>query len=186
MSISKFIEGAIREFAYQNYPVAMACTCIALDATAKKENPNMRVGERCMAFIDSYLNIISVVGTGGATCAMPGAKLCPSDPENPGTFTPIQEIIYKSIRNCLIHEAALAAHVSFTPDAFLGVRHTKLEISHRMIIALLLAVAASTENFDAVIDNTHAIVLDNRIIPFNDLFGDCAAVCEWLNVPQVE
>ena len=72
MAISDFINGAVREFAFRNYPVAMASACIALDASAKKETPTIEgVGERCRTFIRSYLDIITVVGTGGGTCAMP-------------------------------------------------------------------------------------------------------------------
>ena len=183
MAVSDFINGAVREFAFRNYPVAMAAACIALDASAKKETPTLNVGDRCRKFIDSYLDIITVVGTGGGTCAMPGAKLCPPDPRNPGTYTPIQDVIYESIRCCLIHEAELATHVCFTDDAFLGVRHTQLEISSRMIISMLLAVAASSVNAGIQVDESCAIILDSRKIPFNQLFGNRNAVTNWLGIP---
>lgn len=182
MAVSDFINGAIREFAFRNYPVAMASACIALDASARKETPSLKVGERCRQFIDSNLDIITVVGTGGGTCAMPGAKLCPPDPRNPGAYTPIQDVIYESVRCCLIHEAELATHVSFTDDAFLGVRTTQLEISSRMIVALLLAVAATKVNAGIQIDDSWAIILDGRQIPFNQLFGDRMAVTNWLGI----
>lgn len=183
MAVSDFINGAIREFAFRNYPVSMASACIALDASANKETPARTVGDRCKIFIDSYLDIISVVGTGGGACVMPGAKLCPPDPRSPGKFTPIQDVIYDSIRCCLIHEAALATHIAFTDDAFLGVRSAQLEISNRMIVALLLAVAASPTNAGIKIYESWAIVLDSRQVPFNQLFGDRIAVTNWLGIP---
>ena len=152
---------------------------------AKKETPTIeKVGKRCTTFIDSYLDVITVVGTDGGTCAMPGAKLRLPDPLNPGTFLPIQEIIYNAIRNDLIHVAKLEKHnMSFTEDAFLGVRNSQLEISSRMIVALLLAVTASSVNAGIQIDESWAIILDSRQVPFNQLFGNRNAVTNWLGIP---
>lgn len=183
MAVSDFLNGAIREFAFRNYPVSMACACIALDATAKKVNPGLKkVGDRCRAFIDSYYDIITVVGTAGAIRADPGGRFCLPDPLNPGQFAAIQDIIYESIRCCLIHDAGLAAHISFTDEAFLGVQNTKLVISTRMIVALLLAVAASPGSKGMVIDESWVIILDSRQIPFNAILGDRGKVMAWIGI----
>lgn len=184
MAIQHFFNGATREFAYQNYPVAMASACIALDATAKQECSDItKVGERCKWFVNQYLDIISVIGTGGGTCAMPGSQLNSPDPLSLGSYVPLPEIIYKSIRCQLIHEASLAARVSFTNDAFLGVRGGRLEISTRMIVALLAAVAASPTNEGLEIDENWIIYLDGRVMPFAQIAGNPRSLRDWLGIP---
>jgi hypothetical protein len=85
--------GGIWEYAFRNYPVSMACACIALDATANRELGG-GVGYRCKNFVNKYLDIISAVGTGGAVLAAPGSTFYIVDPNNPGSHAPIQDVIY--------------------------------------------------------------------------------------------
>ncbi len=182
MSIESFMIGGIREFAFRNYPVSMACACIALDATANRELGG-GVGDRCKKFVNKYLDIISAVGTGGGILAVPGSTLCIADPRNPGSPAPVQDIIYYSIRNCLIHEAGLAANVAFTERAFLGIESGTFHISTRFIVAILLSVAASPVHAGVKIDEDLQIILDSRAIPFNSLIGNAAAVRAFLSLP---
>lgn len=162
--------------------MSMACACIALDATANRELGG-KVGDRCKNFVNKYLDIISVVGTGGVVLAAPGSTLCIADPRNPGSHTPIQDIIYYSIRNCLIHEAGLAANVAFTERAFLGIESGTFHMSTRFIVAIMLSVVASPVHSGVKMDEDWQIILDSRPIPFNSLMGDAAAVRAFLSLP---
>ena len=182
MAVSDFFNGAIREFAYRNYPVSMACSCICLDATAKLDTGLTGVRRRCTAFIDRYLDIVTLVGSGGGCVSMPGSIEGRPNPCKLGTSAPIQEIIYESVRCALIHEASLATNVSFVDRAFLGLNGTTFEMSTRMVVALLLAVAASPKSAGIHVDESWGIILDNRQIPFNSLMGDRKAVTDWLGL----
>jgi hypothetical protein len=88
MAIHDFLTGAVREFAFRNSAVAMACVCTALDATAKAEYGG-KTRQRCLKFVDRYLDIITLVGFGGAIVTVPGSTLKVNDPINPTKTTNI-------------------------------------------------------------------------------------------------
>ena len=126
MALYDFLTGAVREFAFQNYAVAMACVCTALDATAKAEYGG-GTRQRCLKYVDRYLDIITLVGFGGAIVAVPGSTLKINDPINRNKTTNITEIIYDSIRCSLIHEANLPFAVAFTE---INLWNGKLRLPH--------------------------------------------------------
>jgi hypothetical protein len=189
MAISDFFLGSIREFAYGNWPVSMACACTCLDATSKNENgggerKSREVGPQIKSYINKYLDVITVVGTGGAVCANPGSRLCLSDPEKPGSHSPIEDIIYRPIRNSLIHDAELATEMQFTERAFLGYENKSYLVSINMIVSLLMAVTASPSNKGMGVDTNWQVILNGRPIPFDRLMGDPVAVRTWLGLIQ--
>ena len=84
MAIEGFLSAALREWSYDHYSVAMACACIAADATAKAESGRVKNRNEVQFsnFIDSKLDIITVVGFGGAIQAAPGSRISVRDPLN--------------------------------------------------------------------------------------------------------
>jgi hypothetical protein len=181
MAIHDFLTGAVRELAFQNYAVAMACVCTALDATAKAEFGGS-TRQRCLKYINRYLDIITLVGFGGAIVAVPGSTLKVNDPINRTKTTNITEIIYDSIRCSLIHEANLPFAVAFTDRSFFGMENSVFLIPTRFIVALVLAVVASPHSLGEKIDESWGIVLDPRPIPINQLMGDASAVRSYLDL----
>ena len=98
MSIESFVRDAFELIQRGRFESAMSLACAALDATAKNELVAIvKVGERWEAFVNSNLDIITVVGFRGAILAVPGANLKVLDPEPPGATSTIETIIYKSI-----------------------------------------------------------------------------------------
>jgi hypothetical protein len=145
MAVADFLIASLREFQHGNYHAAMACVCIAVDATAKSEFGGSSKA-RCLAFVDAYLDVITKVGLANAVVAGPGSTLKLRDPLSPGKTKRIQDIIYESIRCALIHEANLPIAVSFTEQAFYGFENSTFKIPTRMIIALFLAAIVSPAN----------------------------------------
>ena len=74
MAIEDFLNGALRECAAGNYPVAMASICTVVDSLGKTEYGG-GTRSRCLAFLDKYLDIITSLGFGGAIRANPGGTL---------------------------------------------------------------------------------------------------------------
>ena len=170
MSIESFVRDAFELIQRGRFESAMSLACAALDATAKNEFVAIvKVGERWEAFVNSNLDIITVVGFRGAILAVPGANLKVLDPEPPGATSTIETIIYKSIRCNLLHEASLPGTATFTPEAFYGIRDGTFYIPAFFIHAVLLAVVGAKSNDSRLMDVQ--IELNLAPLRINELWG---------------
>lgn len=146
MGIIDKVRDSIRLLQDGGYESAMALACTALDATAKKEFPSLSPGDRIKRFLNKNLDIVTVVGFGGALYCAPGSKLRLKDPQSASKSHQVEDletIVYKAIRCKLVHEASLPEDVVFTEDPFYGEKDGKFFLPTRIIWAILLAVVAS-------------------------------------------
>lgn len=144
MSIESSVREALRQLRDREFDNAMTSACITLDATAKNEFGDCT--QRFQRFVRGNLDIITYVGFGGAIVACPGATLKLKWPKSPDGCVAVEDIVYKSIRCPLIHEASLPERVCFTEDAFYGERDGVLCIPVNMIYAIVLSVIAAPTN----------------------------------------
>jgi len=165
--------GSIREFTNGNPAVSMACICIALDATAKIELGGS-TRKRCIQYVEKYLDIITMIGFGGAVLAVPGSCLHVLDPLHPKQTENVTHIIYDAIRCSLIHEANLPFKVEFTKKSFFGIENSTFLIPINMVVALMAAVIVSPTNSNIKLDDSFGLILKNERFPINQLVGNAS------------
>ncbi|HML73090.1 MAG TPA: hypothetical protein PKB02_01210 [Anaerohalosphaeraceae bacterium] len=183
MAINDFLTACIREWSHKNYSVAMSCVCNAVDATAKKEYGTTKNKQRCLKFLNKYLDIITGVGFGGAILVSPGSTLRILNPLDPNKTENVTDIIYESLRCYLTHETSLPPNVEFTDRSFYGRVNNAFQIPTRLIAALFLAVVASPVNADISIAESCQLILDGKVVPINSLAGDALKVRQYLSLP---
>jgi hypothetical protein len=181
MAIEDFMNGALRECAAGNYPVAMASICTVVDSLGKAEFGG-KTRSRCLAFLDKYLDIITTVGFGGAIRANPGGRLNVLDPMNPTKTKNVIEVVYDILRCSLIHEADLPFNVQFTQEAFYGKRSGDFLIPTNFFYALLFAAIASPCMAQKSIVNDIQLTWRGAPCPVNQLMGDTASVRLFLSL----
>lgn len=170
MSIESSIGDAFEQLQRGRYDSAMTLACTSLDATASNEFGGA-VGARWEAFVNANLDIITHVGFGGALRVSPGATVNIKRPESPTSTISNKDVIYKSIRNCLIHDASLPDKVSFTQDAFYGERDGAFHVPVLLIYALLLAVIATPSNAPRSLSSPIEVAVCGKRLEVNDLWG---------------
>jgi len=109
MGTGKFISSAIENYHNGNYTVALALTCSAVDATAKKLYPTLKNNnERIKKFIQQNMRIVSFFGLPGISTG--GLRIkCdfipdPKIKKDKNNLVGLEDIIYYAIRCNLIHE----------------------------------------------------------------------------------
>jgi hypothetical protein len=208
MAIESFLLDAIQRLQEKNYPAAMAATCIAFDATAKQEykktstrrstrrRPDSARHSRgaCPShwaqFVQVNLDIIMLIGFGGlirVTHAAPGRTLrlnVPQDPALGGTCIPLEDIIYKSIRGFLIHEAKLPTNVRFTEEALYGVRSDVFHIPVLFIYALILAVIGASTNASLSFGSSLIMTVHGTNLVLDELWGNADKIRKLLGLAE--
>ena len=181
MSIKRAVQDSIRYFQEKNFHAAMTSACIALDATGKKEFETSSQ-ERCKQLIQANMDIITHVGFFGVISAVPGAKISLMCPGNNNTQNLIEDILYKSIRCNLIHEASLPAGVEFTEKLLYGKQSDIFYIPVTLILALLLVVIGSPSNVIWNLGGNIVIRVNNVNLYINNLWGNAAEIRRLLKI----
>ena len=170
MSIELLLREALEQLQAEKFEAAMTSACISLDATAKNEF-NTGSKRRCRQFVQSNLDIISSVGTGGAILAVPGSILALRKPESPSLSSPLEDIIYESVRCHLVHEASLPTNVCFTKEAFYGERDGVFYLPVLMIYALILSVIVAPTNSHRSLGTDIVMTIGRKQFRLEELWG---------------
>lgn len=181
MSIESSVREVIQQLQDEKFDAAMTSACISLDATAKNEFGSGSE-RRCRQFVQANLDIITSVGFGGAILAAPGSTVKLKQPESPAGCISVEDIIYKSIRCHLIHEASLPANVSFTKDAFYGERNGAFHIPVLMIYAVILSVVAAPTNSSRSLGSDIVMTLKGKQLYLERLWGKADILRQQLGI----
>ena len=191
MSIASRVAEAVRHLAEKDYESAMIAVCIALDATARRQFPDLATNKaskkRCTAFVKANLDIITSVGFGGAILAAPGSTLrlkTPGSLQSSAEITELEKIIYETLRCTLLHEASLPGNVAFTEEAFYGEKNGQYYIPAAMVYALLLAVIGASCNTGCKTIGDWRIQIGGKAFPLNDLWGEADRIREHLGIAR--
>lgn len=184
MSIEGIVRDSLRHFQEKNFLAAMTSACIALDATGKKEFQTSSEN-RCKQLVQANMDIITHVSFSGAFFSVPGAKISLSRPESKNTPIPIEDIIYKSIRCNLIHEASLPPGVEFTEEPMYGERSGIFYLPVVMILALLLVVIGSPTNATRNLKVPIFMCIRDVKLDLNSLWGKAAEIRRLLKIDEL-
>ena len=140
MGIGKRVKEAIEKMQTADPEAAWIPTSIALDATAKKEYPNVKkVGERYKKFIHENFRLISRLSFGGVTIGRmhlgyqhPDIKI-----DDKGTCS-IEEILYHAVRCGLLHEGNLPKNLRFVRRNIIQRKEGVLILPSSMIYGIII------------------------------------------------
>ncbi|AKG33314.1 hypothetical protein [Paenibacillus durus] len=123
MSIYSFLEAA--EHLYDNnfYEEAFCLVCVAIDASAQRQYPDLKVGERYKKFISSHFEIICNNGFPGISASSIRIKVN-VDVKNLRTdengYVGMEDIIYHIIRCGLVHDCVIDQSIKFIDSTIIG------------------------------------------------------------------
>lgn len=159
-AISKRISSALDHLQNNKFEESLLNLFPALDKTAQLRFPSEGVGNRFKKFISDQWDIIAPIGLGsfiGKKCTFGGITY--------------EEAIYKLARNHLIHEGEFNSDMSFTNNdgSIVGGRW---ELSNKNILALIISVISAKENKNLKLGQEKTIVLMDRKIKLDSLWGE--------------
>lgn len=142
MSVSSFLNAA--QYLYDNnfYDEAFCLVCVALDASAQLQYPNLKVGERYKKFISANFRKICSEGFPGISADSIRIKI---DTEvknlklDKDGYSGMDDIIYHVIRCGLVHECAIDQSVKFVDSTIIGNWEKGLFLLPKTIIIGLIA-----------------------------------------------
>lgn len=183
MSIGVLVYDSMFLLGHRKYESAMCLAMNALDATAQQEYPQLagrgHVGERIRRFVCDHYDIISLVGSGGANYADPGAHLKLGNPPKL-----LEDILYEVARCSLTHEAKLPSDTYFNEQAVFGTTPQGFSLPVNMVYAVILAVVgAKTNAGETPADATpHTFIIGSATIPVTKCWGNKAKIFDCLGM----
>jgi hypothetical protein len=173
MGIGKFISSAIENYYNGNYSIALALTCSAVDATAKKLYPILNNNERIRNFIQENMRIVSFFGLPGISTG--GLRIkCDSIPEikkDINNLAGLEDIIYYAIRCSLIHECEPDPRIEFINKTRIGDLNGKFTLPSQIIWGLILSVVLSEANTNEKLDVSLDINILGDEYKLDELWG---------------
>ena len=173
MGIGKFISSAIENYSSGNYRIALALTCSAVDATAKKLFPTLNNNERIKEFIRGNMRIVSIFGLPGISIG--GLKIkCDAIPEikkDKNNLAGLEDIIYYAIRCSLIHECRTDPRLEFVNKTRIGDLNDKFTLPSQIIWGLIFAVVLAKINANEKSDISFNVNISGADYKLNELWG---------------
>ncbi len=174
MGISNFIASSIDALDTGRNDVALALACSAVDATSSRlTGYKNNSAKRFKDFISENMEIVTLFGFPGICCGTIEIK-CINVKDiktNSKGYAPISEIIYKTIRCGLTHECKIDERIEFTEQTKIADFHGKFKLPKQIILGLIMAVILSPKNLDCRVSAAYAILLNDKQIRINDLWG---------------
>lgn len=149
MSVHSFLEAA--QYLYDNnfYDEALCLVCVAVDATAQIQYPNLKVSERYKKFVSANFRKICSKGFPGVSADFIKIQVN-VDVKNlkldENGYAGIEDIIYHVIRCGLVHDCAIDQSIRFIDSTHIGNWEEGLFfLPQSIIIGLIDAVKSSLE-----------------------------------------
>src|SRR5258706_9267463 len=148
MTIGSQVTEAIKKLSEGHFEDAVIATSVALSATARREYPRPKYGDRtaCRNFLNQNLAIISKIGWVAFGIVQPINFTYRSlDPEDPGIrLHTMPEMLYDVVRCTAVHEAKLPDNLIFTEQPLIQLGNDgELVLPIDVIMGLLIAVVVS-------------------------------------------
>jgi len=169
MGVAARVKEAIDKMNLGDPDNALVQICLALDATAKKEYPKNKVGERIKEFLrDNQVFLTSFVNleVGGDILMEFQGKS--GEPET----RRLEEVLYKLVRCALVHEAELSDRVIVTSELKFGLsKDSKFILSLGLIWGMIIAVIGSPANLQERVPDSYGISVRGEKFILNELWG---------------
>jgi len=164
----------------KDYENAMIQAAIAVDATAKKKySRKLGSGARFRKFIDENEDFILCMALGGKTRILVSGEL---------TFQrrgKISNILYKYVRNPLLHEGDASSNIVFTSEPKFGHFGDKVIVRDTTIWGVLLSVIGDPINNRCKLANDLEIEIEGVSLNLNSLWGRFDNIKQLLNYKDI-
>ena len=174
MSIGKRIEEAVEKMQRGDAEAALIPTSIALDATAKKEYPQIRRNDVAYKqFIRENFGFITKVAFRGTTIGALHVKFDHQDvrPGRDGTCS-IEQILYHVVRCGLIHDGQIPKNLRFVKEDVIKCEGGKsLTLPAGLVYGLIAAVVVAGSNASERVRDDLVFNFRGRAAPVNEVWG---------------
>ena len=171
MSIGNRVDEAYLKLISGDLENSLIQLSIAIDATAKKKYGNKTgVGKRVRNFISEYEDLITHLSMAGRLrlFAKNGVKF--------GDKGSLGNVVYKSIRCSLLHEADLSDQVVFKTGPVIGMEDGKFVVTDQLLWGLLLILVGEETNTNEVMKQNHQMQFNGNNLDLNNLWGNLAEI----------
>jgi hypothetical protein len=181
MAISDRVGEAIKKLLEKDYENAIVQISIALDSTSKRAYGGDKVGERFRRFITEHEEFIIYVALGcGPRFYYEG------DAKKQGAFKfgargTLANVIYKYVRNALLHEGDLSSDVVLREGSIMGHEGDKFILGSEMIMGLLLSVIGAPVNAQERLDEPCSFSCGEANLPLDELWGKLDTIKKTIN-----
>jgi hypothetical protein len=165
LSIADRVDKAISDLYAGDFENSLIQISIAIDATGKRRTPRAGVGERCRTLINENEDLIFHFAMDGRL------KIIATEGVQFGDRGNLGQVLYKSVRCALLHEADVSNHVKFASGLLLGQDEGKFIITERMLLGLILVVVGDATNLKEQMKSNHIITYNQVNLPINELWG---------------
>ena len=166
MSIGNRIDEAYIKLVSYDLENSLIQLSIAIDATAKKKyNGEKKVGKRVRKFVEEYEDLITHFSMAGQLRIFAAGGISYGDKGSLGN------VVYKSIRCALLHEADLSEQVVFKRGQLQGMDHGKFIVTDQLLWALILILVGEKANSHQKLKQNHKMTFNGVNLELNELWG---------------
>lgn len=194
-SVGNSVRKAIEDWASGEFEFAMLHACNAVDGTAKKVFPEMRVTARFTKMLRDNYGIFGPIGLPGINVEDTRWPVEVKRPKAAGGLPDIADVIYGVHRCTHGHGDELPDGFDLWPDVSgpdrrtrFSVERGKVQLSDRVIFGLLGVAVFSKANIDQVVPDTYYLTFADTILSINEWWGraeDFLPMAAAENLPSV-
>ncbi|MCF6210278.1 MAG: hypothetical protein L3K24_06335 [Gammaproteobacteria bacterium] len=167
MSIGNRVDEAYMKLLAGDLENALIQLSIAIDATAKKKfNNEKKVGKRVKSFVSEYEDLITHLSMAGQL------RIFATEGVSYGDKGDLGEVLYKSIRCDLLHEADISNQVVFKSGAVTGMENGKFIVTDQLLWGLLLILVGDKTNSNQTLKQDHKMTFNGKNLDLNSLWGN--------------
>jgi hypothetical protein len=176
MSVSGRVQEALAKLAAEDYENSAVQISIALDATAKRIfGAKSKVGERFRNFVNEHEEFLIYAALGyGARIKFDGIK---GPGMRFGNRGDLGRILYKYVRNALLHEGDVSSEIQFKKGTVLGNANGKFILCSELLVGLTLVVVGAKPNARERLNKDVTLTTHKGNVRVNEHWGDFEAIC---------
>ena len=175
MSIAKRIIEAYDKMNIRDTEAALIPASIAVDATAKKEYPELkRTDKAYKQFLHKNLELITRVAFGGNKAITNSLRIKYKHPKiktDKEGLCSIEQVWYHVVRCGLLHDGCLPSSLRFIWQNTIKVDDDLLVLPATFVYGLMFAVIASPVNISESAPHNYGITCGENCALLNDLWG---------------
>lgn len=167
MSIGNRIDEAYIKLVSNDLENSLIQLSIAIDATAKRKyKSEKKVGKRVRKFVSEYEDLITHFSMGGQLriFAAKGIRY--------GEKGSLGDVVYKTIRCALLHEADISDQVVFRNGKLQGMDNGKFIVTDQLLWGLILILIGDETNSNQKLKQNHIMTFNGANLKLNELWGN--------------